>query len=59
VTAERHGVSVLHDATGAMAATYGGGAWLIRPDGYVGWRGPSVAHPGLRAYAASVTGVGA
>lgn len=56
VTAERYGVGVLHDAGGNVAARWGGGAWLVRPDGYVGWRGPTPAHPGLRAYLARLTG---
>jgi 2-polyprenyl-6-methoxyphenol hydroxylase-like FAD-dependent oxidoreductase len=46
---DRPGVAVLHDAQGAFAAAYGAsGAWLIRPDGYIAWRGPSATHPGLR-----------
>lgn len=39
-----------------VAARWGGGAWLVRPDGYVGWRGPSLAHPGLRAHLDRVAG---
>lgn len=50
VAAERYGVTVLHDAGGRVATRWGGGAWLVRPDGYVGWRGTTPAHPGLRAY---------
>lgn len=46
---DRHGVTMLHDAAGAFAAAYGSGpgAWLVRPDGHIAWRGPTAAHPGL------------
>jgi 2-polyprenyl-6-methoxyphenol hydroxylase-like FAD-dependent oxidoreductase len=47
--ADRHGITVLHDSDGAFAVTYGGqgAAWLVRPDGYLAWRGPDAVHPGL------------
>ena len=45
---DRYGITTLHDAAGEFSAAYGAaGAWLIRPDGHVAWRGPSAAHPGL------------
>lgn len=57
--ADHHGVAVLQDAEGAFAAAYGGpGAWLLRPDGYIAWRGPSATHPGLRETLAGVFGMG-
>ena len=48
--ADHYGVAVLQDAQGAFAAAYGGAgaAWLVRPDGYIAWRGPSPDHAGLR-----------
>jgi 2-polyprenyl-6-methoxyphenol hydroxylase-like FAD-dependent oxidoreductase len=50
--AEQPHIQLLHDAAGAFAATYGRQAtsFLIRPDGHVGWRGPSWQDAGLRAY---------
>jgi 2-polyprenyl-6-methoxyphenol hydroxylase-like FAD-dependent oxidoreductase len=56
VAPERYGVTVLHDAKGSVASRWGAGAWLVRPDGYVGWRGPTPAHPGLRAYFDRIVG---
>ncbi len=44
---DRYGATMLHDAAGEFAAAYGDSAWLVRPDGYVAWRGPSADHPGL------------
>ncbi|TCT03282.1 FAD-dependent monooxygenase [Aquabacter spiritensis] len=34
-----YGVTLVEDAAGSFAASYGGAAWLVRPDGYVAWRG--------------------
>jgi 2-polyprenyl-6-methoxyphenol hydroxylase-like FAD-dependent oxidoreductase len=48
---------VLVDATGEVHHRYGavaGDLVLIRPDGYVGFRGPSGAPPALRRYLASL-----
>jgi 2-polyprenyl-6-methoxyphenol hydroxylase-like FAD-dependent oxidoreductase len=55
---DRYGVTTLHDAEGAFAAAYGGqgAAWLIRPDGYIAWRGPGANHPGLHDVLARVFG---
>jgi hypothetical protein len=41
--AECPGVALYHDAEGTVRTTYGAedAAFLIRPDGYIGWRGPS------------------
>jgi 2-polyprenyl-6-methoxyphenol hydroxylase-like FAD-dependent oxidoreductase len=44
------GVPVLQDTDGNFARLYGHGAYLVRPDGYIGWRGPSWADPGLTAH---------
>lgn len=48
----RPGVALLEDAGGAFAQAYGGagGCLLVRPDGYIGWRGPSWRSDGLLAY---------
>lgn len=57
--ADRHGVAALQDAEGAFAGAYGGpGAWLVRPDGYIAWRGPSAGHAGLRDVLGRVFGLG-
>ncbi|MBR0649388.1 monooxygenase [Roseomonas terrae] len=58
--ADRYGVTLLQDATGDFAAVYGAaaGAWLVRPDGYVAWRGPSADHAGLHDVLARVFGIG-
>lgn len=55
--AERPRVALYHDADGGFAAAYdgGGATFLIRPDGHVGWRGPSWRDPGLLAYVAKIT----
>lgn len=38
------GVELLRDAAGRFAATFGSArAWLVRPDNYLGWRGPVAA----------------
>lgn len=47
------GVQVLRDAEGRFAAAWqpeSGACFLVRPDGYVGWRGASWEDAGLRAY---------
>ena len=49
---DRPGVALLHDRQGAFAAAYGAGeaSFLVRPDGYLGWRGPSWRAAGLLAH---------
>ena len=46
---ELPGVALYHDFEDAFAAAYGApqNALLVRPDGYVGWRGPSWRHRAL------------
>ena len=46
------GVSSFRDRDGAFAGAYGASeaTFLIRPDGYIGWRGRSWREPGLLAY---------
>jgi 2-polyprenyl-6-methoxyphenol hydroxylase-like FAD-dependent oxidoreductase len=55
---ELPGLTILHDAAGAFAETYGSPAatLLVRPDGYIGWRGRSWGEPGLLAYLGSLLG---
>ncbi|GGC59423.1 FAD-dependent monooxygenase [Chelatococcus reniformis] len=49
--AQRPGLVVLHDPDGAFLAFYGeAGAFLVRPDGHIGWRGRSWRDAGLGAY---------
>ncbi|GLK72176.1 3-(3-hydroxyphenyl)propionate hydroxylase [Ancylobacter dichloromethanicus] len=50
--ADREDMPLLHDADGEFAATFGaasGMTWLIRPDGYIGWFGPTPSPEGLEA----------
>ena len=49
---DQPGATILHDPTNALAQAFGTslGAVLVRPDGYIGWRGRSWRDPGLRAY---------
>jgi 2-polyprenyl-6-methoxyphenol hydroxylase-like FAD-dependent oxidoreductase len=51
---EQPGVAVYCDKRGEFAAAYGAQAasFLVRPDGYIGWRGRSWEQDGLRAYLA-------
>ncbi|MEJ0019177.1 MAG: FAD-dependent monooxygenase [Acetobacteraceae bacterium] len=51
--AEFYGVAVLHDREGTFAAAYGtqDAGFLVRPDGYIGWRGASWRDQGLHRYA--------
>jgi 2-polyprenyl-6-methoxyphenol hydroxylase-like FAD-dependent oxidoreductase len=46
------GIALYRDSDGAFAQKYGppGTVFLIRPDGYVGWRGRSYRDDGLLAY---------
>jgi 2-polyprenyl-6-methoxyphenol hydroxylase-like FAD-dependent oxidoreductase len=50
--ASQPGVELYRDAQESFAKSYGASdaAFLVRPDGYVGWRGPSCRDPGLMAY---------
>jgi 2-polyprenyl-6-methoxyphenol hydroxylase-like FAD-dependent oxidoreductase len=47
--AEEFGVALYHDPEGAFAAAYGtrSAVFLVRPDGYIGWRGQSFDDPNL------------
>ena len=46
------GIPVYIDSDGDIAKAYGprDASFLVRPDGYVGWRGPSWRSPGLATY---------
>jgi hypothetical protein len=46
---DRPGIALLHDRQGAFAAAYGTeeASFLVRPDGYLGWRGRSWRDAGL------------
>ena len=46
---DRPGIALLHDWQGAFAAAYGTeeASFLVRPDGYLGWRGRSWRDAGL------------
>jgi 2-polyprenyl-6-methoxyphenol hydroxylase-like FAD-dependent oxidoreductase len=50
--AETPFLTALHDRRGGFAEAYGheARAILVRPDGYIGWRGPSWRSPGLAGY---------
>jgi hypothetical protein len=50
--AERPGIALYRDDERRFAGAYGEGerAYLVRPDGYIGWRGRSCAEPSLTAY---------
>src|SRR4051794_26719152 len=52
VSLDQPGVALLHDAHGAFAYAYGTpeASFLIRPDGYIGWRGLSWRGSGLLAH---------
>lgn len=58
---EQPGVTLLEDAAGAFGAAYGPGATslLVRPDGYIGWRGASWRSDGLLAYLRQFTAAAA
>jgi len=55
---EQAGIALYHDAADAFAHTYGSAAtaFLIRPDGYIGWRGKSYRDAGLVAYLDRLSG---
>jgi 2-polyprenyl-6-methoxyphenol hydroxylase-like FAD-dependent oxidoreductase len=50
--ANQPGVALYHDAEGSFAKAFGApdAAFLVRPDGHVGWRGTSHRDPGLMVY---------
>jgi hypothetical protein len=49
--AEQFGAALYHDAGGAFTAAYGREAvFLVRPDGYIGWRGRRWTDRGLVEY---------
>lgn len=50
--AERPGIALIEDVDGDFGRVYGelGGSLLVRPDGHIGWRGPSWRSEGLLAY---------
>jgi 2-polyprenyl-6-methoxyphenol hydroxylase-like FAD-dependent oxidoreductase len=47
-------LALLQDPTGDFTKAYGVGAYLVRPDGYIGWRGESWQAPGLQTYLRSI-----
>lgn len=52
------GVTVLNDTSGAFAREYGardGMVWLVRPDGFIGWRAASPSRAQLAAYLSGPT----
>jgi 2-polyprenyl-6-methoxyphenol hydroxylase-like FAD-dependent oxidoreductase len=54
--ADQAGIALYRDAEGSFSEKYGApeAAFLIRPDGYVGWRGASYRDAGLCAYLGSM-----
>ncbi len=50
--ADAFGLACYHDAEGAFAKTYGHDStmFLVRPDGYIGWRGDLLHRDGLIAH---------
>lgn len=55
---DQAGIALYRDAENSFARTYGSGAaaFLVRPDGYIGWRGTSYRDAGLVAYLDRVAG---
>jgi hypothetical protein len=48
---EQPGLALLHDRQAAFSAAYGAeGTFVVRPDGYIGWRGRSWRETGLLRY---------
>jgi hypothetical protein len=45
-------IALYHDRNGALVKAYGaaGASFLVRPDGYIGWRGVSWRDDGLAAF---------
>ncbi len=50
--ADQPGISLFHDRQGHFSDNFGVGqaSFLVRPDGYIGWRGQSWRDPGLIGY---------
>jgi 2-polyprenyl-6-methoxyphenol hydroxylase-like FAD-dependent oxidoreductase len=55
-TSDQPGIAVFHDRQGAFADAYGSRAasFLVRPDGYIGWRGLSWRDAGLLSHLSRV-----
>jgi hypothetical protein len=55
---EQAGIALYRDAENSFANTYGSaaGAFLIRPDGYIGWRGKTYRDAGLVTYLDRISG---
>lgn len=55
---EQAGIALYRDAENSVAHTYGSAAtaFLIRPDGYIGWRGKSYRDAGLVTYLDQISG---
>ncbi len=55
---EQAGIALYRDAENSVAHTYGSAAaaFLIRPDGYIGWRGKSYRDAGLVTYLDRISG---
>jgi len=55
---EQAGIALYRDAENSVADSYGSAAtaFLIRPDGYIGWRGKSFRDAGLVAYLDRLSG---
>jgi hypothetical protein len=53
---DRFRCPVFHDADGSFSRAYGRteATFLVRPDGYIGWRGRSWSDEGMRSYLARV-----
>jgi hypothetical protein len=49
---DQPGIAVFQDRQNAFGNAYGAqeASFLVRPDGYIGWRGRSWRNPGLLAY---------
>jgi hypothetical protein len=54
--ADQPNIALYHDLAGACANAYGaaGASFLVRPDGYIGWRGASWRDDGLAAFLSRV-----
>jgi 2-polyprenyl-6-methoxyphenol hydroxylase-like FAD-dependent oxidoreductase len=50
---QQPGMILISDPAASYAAVCGGAVLLVRPDGYVGWRGRSWRDPGLQDYLSS------
>ncbi|MEJ0104165.1 MAG: FAD-dependent monooxygenase [Bacteroidota bacterium] len=53
------GISYIYDPEGTFAGVYGstsGAAWLVRPDGYIGWCSQRWQSPGITEYLEKIFG---